>query len=127
MQNRLRHLEEKVHNGEVPARETMLSDPETFKRMEEAARCVPWHWPNCNDGLVWVKDCRSQHLAEIQPIPVHCMGFRALTVLAVTGHQADVSPLMQVGTFAAQHMKLHDSSALGDAVHCLGPRQHAAL
>lgn len=38
MQNRLRHLEEMVHNGQVPARETMLSDPEAIKRMEEAAR-----------------------------------------------------------------------------------------
>jgi hypothetical protein len=38
MQNRLRHAEEKVHNGEVQPRETFLSDPEAFKRMEEAAR-----------------------------------------------------------------------------------------
>ena len=38
MQNRVRHLEEKVHNGEVPARETLLSDPETMERMKEAAR-----------------------------------------------------------------------------------------
>ena len=38
MQNRVRHLEEKVHNGEVPARETLLSDPGTMERMKEAAR-----------------------------------------------------------------------------------------
>ena len=38
MQNRVRHLEEKVHNGEVPARETLLSDPETMTRMREAAK-----------------------------------------------------------------------------------------
>ena len=38
MQNRLRHAEEKVHNGDVQPRETFLSDPEAFKRMEEAAR-----------------------------------------------------------------------------------------
>ncbi len=38
MQNRVRHLEEKVHNGEVPARETYLSDPESMTRAKEAAR-----------------------------------------------------------------------------------------
>jgi hypothetical protein len=38
MQNRLRHAEEKVHDGEVQPRETFLSDPEAFKRMEDAAR-----------------------------------------------------------------------------------------
>ena len=38
MQNRVRQLEEKVHNGEVPARETLLSDPENMMRMREAAR-----------------------------------------------------------------------------------------
>ena len=41
MQNRLRHAEEKVHNGEVQPREAFLSDPEAFKRMEEAPRYAP--------------------------------------------------------------------------------------
>ena len=40
MQNRVRHLEEKVHNGEIPARETLLSDPDTMACMKEAARCA---------------------------------------------------------------------------------------
>lgn len=40
MQNRLRHLEEMVHNGEVAARQTLLSDPADMARMTEAARCA---------------------------------------------------------------------------------------
>ena len=69
MQNRLRHAEEKVHNGEVPPRETFLSDPEAFKRMEEAARYTlspavqakHMHKDVCKDD--WNKQCRSQALA----------------------------------------------------------------
>ena len=38
MQNRLRHLEEMVHNGEVGARQTLLSDPSDMTRMTAAAR-----------------------------------------------------------------------------------------
>lgn len=38
MQNRLRHLEEAVHNGEVAARQTLLADPELLARATEAAR-----------------------------------------------------------------------------------------
>lgn len=40
MQNRLRHLEEMVHNGEVAARQTLLSDPDQLAHATEAARCV---------------------------------------------------------------------------------------
>jgi hypothetical protein len=40
MQNRLRHLEEAVHNGTVGARETFLSDPANIVRMTDAARCA---------------------------------------------------------------------------------------
>ncbi|KAK9904665.1 hypothetical protein WJX75_000026 [Coccomyxa subellipsoidea] len=38
MQNRLRHLEEMVHNGEVAARQTLLSDPDQLAHATEAAR-----------------------------------------------------------------------------------------
>lgn len=40
MQNRLKHLEEMVHNGEVAARQTLLSDPQQMAQATEAARSV---------------------------------------------------------------------------------------
>ena len=40
MQNRLRHAEEAVHNGEVGARTAFLSDPSDIARATAAARCA---------------------------------------------------------------------------------------
>lgn len=70
MQNRLRHLEEMVHNGEVAARQTLLSDPDQLAHATEAARCVAssfqytQYWRDADESEAYtVMACSSRQQA----------------------------------------------------------------